>query len=168
MDAATAVALAAALLAAVVAVVVPWLAFRFTLRQDQSSWLREQRAQVYADLLTEAYATEQTLLDELQVAAGLRPSSSTGLPLPPRERAHLGSRGTMYASREVMRLFNRYDQIHAEHTVLRDPSHPPMAVLQSARVALAGAMEDLQAAIRKELGADEIRLHTGGGRRTAG
>lgn len=162
MDAATVVALAAALLATVVAIVVPWLAFRYTLRQEQSHWLREQRASVYVDLLTEAYAEQEHLLDRLQRAAGLSASSAADLRLPPLERARLGTRGTMYASRKVIRLFGRIDRIHAEHTVFRDREQPPETTLMLARVALTGAMEDLQSAIRDEMGADSIRLHTGG------
>lgn len=161
MDGATAVALASALLATVVSVVVPWLAFRYTLRQEQSHWLREQRASVYVDLLTEAYAEQQHLLDRLQQAAGLPPSTEADLRLPPMERALLGTRGTMYASRDVIRLFGRIAQIHAQHTILRDRSHPAEAVLISGRVAIGGALDDLQAAIRGELGADQIKLHTG-------
>ena len=35
----------------VVAIVVPWLAFRWALLREQRQWSREQRAQVYVDLL---------------------------------------------------------------------------------------------------------------------
>ncbi|MFF3312989.1 hypothetical protein [Streptomyces sp. NPDC002952] len=43
--------LAAAVLAAVVAIAVPWLAFRYALRQEHARWLREQRSVLYADML---------------------------------------------------------------------------------------------------------------------
>ena len=67
----------------------------------------------------------------------------------------------MYASREVMRLFNGIERIHLQYTVFRDRDQPAESTLILARVALAGAVEDLQAAIRKEMGSDQIRLHTG-------
>jgi hypothetical protein len=59
MHADTVVALVSSGVAAIIAVTVPWQAFRLALRQDQARWLREQRAQLYADLLTEAYAEQQ-------------------------------------------------------------------------------------------------------------
>jgi hypothetical protein len=161
MSAADNVAIASACLAAFVAIWVPWLAFRYTLRQEQSRWLREQRAELYADLLTEGYAEQEFLLNELQAEAGMRSSSTASLMLPPLERARLGARGTMYASQEVMRLFNKLERIHPNHTILRDRNTTPVNALQSARVAMTGAMEDLQAAIRKEMGTDQIKLHTG-------
>ena len=39
-----------------VAIVVPWLAFRYALLREQRQWSREQRAQVYVDLLVESSA----------------------------------------------------------------------------------------------------------------
>jgi hypothetical protein len=161
MSAADNVAIASAALAALVAIAVPWLAFRYTLRQEQSHWLREQRASVYVDLLTEAYAEQEKLLDCLQQAAGMDASNAADLRLPPFERARLGTRGSMYASREVMRLFNGIERIHLQYTVFRDRNQPAETTLILARVALVGALEDLQAAIREEMGSDQIRLHTG-------
>jgi hypothetical protein len=38
---------------AVVAIVGPWLTFRYALRREQRQWSREQRAQVYIDLLVD-------------------------------------------------------------------------------------------------------------------
>ncbi|WP_406274833.1 hypothetical protein OH779_40275 [Actinacidiphila glaucinigra] len=55
MEASNVVALVAAGLAAIVAVWVPWLAFRFALRQERLRWLHEQRAQLYTEMLTEAF-----------------------------------------------------------------------------------------------------------------
>jgi hypothetical protein len=54
-----------------VAIVVPWLTFRYTLRKDQRQRLREQRAQVYVDLLMEASAEQDWLLSRL-AQAGMR------------------------------------------------------------------------------------------------
>jgi hypothetical protein len=53
------VAIGSAIIASIVAVAVPWFTFRLALRQDQQRWLREQRSQLYVDLLTEAYAEER-------------------------------------------------------------------------------------------------------------
>ena len=56
MDAGTVVALIAALLATSVAVIVPWVTFRFALRQDHIHWIGDQRSELYVDMLAEAYA----------------------------------------------------------------------------------------------------------------
>ena len=61
MDVQTAIAMASTSVAAVIAIAVPWVSFRLTLRVDHKRWLREQRAQFYVDLLTEAYAEQQWL-----------------------------------------------------------------------------------------------------------
>jgi len=53
--------LIAALLATIIAVIVPVMTFRLALRQDQSRWIREQRADLYMDMLTEAYAEQEWL-----------------------------------------------------------------------------------------------------------
>jgi hypothetical protein len=94
MDAGTWVALAAALLATVVAVVVPWATFRFAMRQDQVRWVREQRSELYVDILVEAYAEQEwlkleTARESLQERAR---KSFTDKRLPPVERARLGAR----------------------------------------------------------------------------
>ncbi|HEY3407471.1 MAG TPA: hypothetical protein VGK53_04790 [Propionicimonas sp.] len=44
------------------AVLVGWLGFRYALRQDERRWSREQRAQLYIELLAEASAE----LDDLR------------------------------------------------------------------------------------------------------
>jgi hypothetical protein len=109
MHADTVVALVAAGLATIIAVVVPWLTFRLALRQDQARWLREQRAQLYADLLTEAYA-EQEYLKYAIAADDVRERTRqhfVDLRLAPPERAQLGARGTIFGSRTVNQLFNR-------------------------------------------------------------
>jgi hypothetical protein len=50
-----------AVIAAIIVLTVPWFTFRLALRQDDRRWLREQRTELYVDLLTEAYAEEQYL-----------------------------------------------------------------------------------------------------------
>jgi len=155
VDTATALALLSTLVAVIIAVVVPWLAFRMALRQDHTRWLREQRADVYVDLLTEAYAEQQWLEFEMadedtrqHMAAHFQ-----DLRLPPLERARLGVRGTMFASRTVNHLFNRIpaeafwsggskvDRHEGDRLVLR--------------VRIGAIFDDLQAAIREEIGTDE-------------
>jgi hypothetical protein len=110
MDAATVVALVSTGVAAVIAVVVPGMTFRFALRQDAARWLREQRAQLYIDMLTEAQAEqkwiEHTLADKTVQERMMAPYF-TDTRLPPLERARLGARGAVYSSQTVNRLFNR-------------------------------------------------------------
>jgi hypothetical protein len=102
MEAETVIALLSAGLAAIVAVSVPWMTFRLALRQDQVRWLREQRAQLYVDLLTEAYAEQQYF--EYEIADDDTRERMRGhfvdLRLPPMERARLGARGTIFASQK--------------------------------------------------------------------
>src|ERR1700750_1672316 len=98
MHAETVIALISTGLAAIIAVVVPWMAFRLALRQDQARWLREQRAQLYVDMLTEAYAEQQyfqnaTADDETRERMR---EHFTDLRLAPVERARLGARGTIF------------------------------------------------------------------------
>jgi len=65
MHAETVVALISIGFGVIIAVTVPWMTFRLALRQDQARWLREQRAELYVDLLTEAHAETQWLEYEL-------------------------------------------------------------------------------------------------------
>jgi len=71
--------------------------------------MREQRAAVYVDLLTEAYAEQQSLeLDMADDETRKRMRTRTpDLRLAPLERARLGVRASMYGSKSVNRLFNR-------------------------------------------------------------
>ena len=75
----------------------------------RARWLREQRAQLYVDLLTEAYAEQQhfeyTTADD-ESRERMR-EYFVDLRLPPLERARLGARGTIFASRAVNQAFNR-------------------------------------------------------------
>jgi hypothetical protein len=159
MHAATVVALISAILAAIIAVSVPQATFRLALRQDQARWLREQRAQLYIDLLTEAHAESQYLEYELAedaVRERMR-AHFTDLRLPPLERARLGARSTIYASRTVNMLFNRLEgQALAATLRKRDEASRVIARLQ-----VGGTLDDLQDAIRRELGADRILLDAG-------
>jgi hypothetical protein len=100
MHADTAVALVSVILATIIAVTVPWVTFRLALRQDRERWIREQRSQLYVDMLTEAQAEqdwlEYAVADEETKQAAR--SWFTDKRLPPLERARLGARGTIFAS----------------------------------------------------------------------
>ena len=80
--------------------------------------------------------------------------------LPPAQRAHLGARGTLLGSQTVNRLFN---QMMAEgHKALLnlDRLDPDMLRMRT-RLRVNGIMDELEAAVRRELGADRIQLEAG-------
>jgi hypothetical protein len=158
MEAGTVVALVSAGLAAIIAVSVPWMTFRLALHQDQARWLREQRTQLYADLLTEAYAEQQYFDYEIaddDTREQMR-RYFVDLRLPPLERARLGARGTILASRTVNRLFNRLQGEAMNSLLITRPRHEGDRLV--ARMRVGRALDELQAAIRRELGADTIPL----------
>lgn len=111
MDAQTAVALVSALLTTIIAVAVPVTTFRLALRQDAIRWLREQRAQLYVDLLAEAHAEqpylEFAMADEQTREAARDLFTATDTRLSPSERARLGAGGAIFGTQTVNRLFNR-------------------------------------------------------------
>lgn len=111
MHADTIVALIAVITAVITAVIVPWMTFRLALRQDQARWLREQRTQLYVDMLTEAYAEQKYIewatADDETRERTREYFTSADVRLPPLERARLGARGTIFASRTVNQLFNQ-------------------------------------------------------------
>ena len=163
MDAQTVVALISVLLATIIAVTVPVMTFRLALRQDAVRWLREQRAQLYVDLLAEAHA-EQQYLEFAMADKETRESAqghftATDTRLSPLERARLGARGTIFASQTVNRLFNRLMAEGGRSLLNVDRLHPDAARV-GARVRVGGIMDELEAAVRHELGADRIRLET--------
>jgi hypothetical protein len=160
MHAETVVALVSAGLAAIIAVSVPWMTFRLALRQDQARWLREQRVQLYVDLLTEAYAETRYLdydMADDETRQRMR-AHFVDLRLPPLERARLGARGTIVSSRTVNRLFNRL-QSEAAQATLNPQRNEGLRMV--ARVRVGGTLEELEAAIRRELGTDRILLEGG-------
>jgi hypothetical protein len=154
METSTALALLSAVIAAVIAIVVPWLAFHLALRQDHTRWLRERRAEVYVDLLTEAYAEQQWL--EFDMADDDTRQHWAAhfhdLRLPPLERARLGVRASMFASRTVNQLFNRIPAEAFWSGSKADRHEGDRLVM---RVRIAGILDDLQAAIREEMGTDK-------------
>jgi hypothetical protein len=75
------------------------MAYRLTLRQDEIRWLRERRAQIYVDLLTEAHA-EQAYLAFItssdHAREGMREVfAETDTRLPPLESSRLGARASV-------------------------------------------------------------------------
>ena len=133
------------------------MTFRLALRQDQVRWLREQRAQLYVDLLTEAYAEQEYVLYAVagdETRERMR-KHFTDLRLPPVKRARLGARGTIFVSKTVNSLFNRLEGEGMAATLgpQRDEGQQ-----MTVRVRIGGALDELQAAIRRELGADRIPL----------
>jgi hypothetical protein len=78
------------------------MAYRLTLRQDAIRWLRERRAQLYVDLLTQAHA-EQFYLSFVTSSDTAREQmrevfAATDTRLPPLERARLGASGSVLAA----------------------------------------------------------------------
>lgn len=139
-----------------VAVVVPLVSFRLALRQDHTRWVREQRAQVYIDLLTEAYAEQQWMeADAADAATRARlTASSPDLRLPPLERARLGSRATIYASRSVNALFNRMSAEHFWSGPWGRPANEGDRI--GGRIRIAEIVDELQKAVRTELRTDKL------------
>jgi len=158
MDAQAVIAVVATGLAAIVAVVVPLVAFRLALRQDQVRWLRERRADTYVDMLTEAHAERQWFeYDTADDDTRARMSEYfTDLRLPALERARLASSGTIFASRDVNTLFNRMQGVFFEESMVRPPRHEGDRAVT--RVRVGRVFDELQTAIRGELGADDIML----------
>lgn len=135
------------------AVVVPVVGFWLALRQDKLRWAREKRAELYIDLLAEAYAEKEWMLGELHS----RELAETGpvrddnrfaaLPdtrMKPRARALLGSRMAAFGSPEVRAAFNELSR-----------SFPPLPMMGSspaARLGVEKAFSDFEVLIRRELG----------------
>lgn len=122
MTAQTWVALGASLLAGIVAVTVPLVTFRMSLRLDQLRWLRDERAKLYSDLIVEAVAE----YEPIRVAKS-DPVRVKQLLSPPRERAQLGARLVIFASRPVRAAWSKYDE------VISACREPEQSVTQPAR-----------------------------------
>jgi hypothetical protein len=118
-----------------------------------------ERLDGLVDLLTEAYAEkehlEYTMADD-ETRERMR-GYFTDLRLPPLERARLGARGTIFGSRTVNRLFNRLEG-EALAASFKPQRHEGDRIV--VRVRVGGVYDELEAAIRRELGADRIPLDT--------
>lgn len=147
MDAGDIVTLAGAGLAAAVAVLVPWMTFRFALRQERQRWLLEQRAQLYSDMLTEAYAEQKWFEYRIADAETREEMRFEDLRMPPLERARLGARGNIFGSGDVNRAFNEMQGVMFQTEL--------SGRLDEGRVRLAGVIEELQAAVRHDLGTEQ-------------
>ena len=166
MDFGNIVALGAALLAAVVAVAVPVWTFNRTLELDRIKWLRDQRAQLYIDMLAEAYAEKQwfldlmtrreiTLIEERDGDQRRGPSRadfppSPDLRLSPTERSKLGARGAVFASTEVSVAFNTFNGALGRRSLI-----PPQSEgdAHMAKVQAEELFDALSTVTRNELGA---------------
>lgn len=161
MHAELVVALTSTGVAALIAIVVPWMTFRFALRQDQARWLRGQRAALYVDLLAEAHAEQAYLeyaLADPEIRDAMRANfAGHDVRLPPRDRALLGARGTIFASRAVNRLFNELAGVGGR--ALLQPADEGVRMLT--RVQVGTIVDALEVTVRSELGADNIPLASG-------
>src|SRR5215831_3670649 len=85
------------------------MAYRLTLRQDAIRWLRERRARIHVDLLTEAHAGQAYLAFVTSSATAREQMrevfAATDTRLPPLERARLGANGSVFASPKVLGLY---------------------------------------------------------------
>jgi len=156
VSAADALTLVPTAIAVIIAVVVPWFTFRLALRQDRIRRLHDQRSQLYVDLLTEAHA-EKEYFDYDIAGDDTRKRMQVyrvDLRLPPLERARLGSRGTIFASRAVNRLFNQLQGHALNATLTGRPKNEAERI--AARMPVADAFHALEVEVRRELGADDI------------
>lgn len=152
MDA-TAVAIGSAALAAIIAIIVPWMTFRLALRQDHKRWLREQRSQLYVDILTEAYAEARYIYRKTTASGGHHQAAvlptQDDLRASAMARARLGARGAIYGSETVNQLFNELLAAISRSAIApKDADHGIVN-----HVLLDKLHDQLAEAIRKELGA---------------
>jgi hypothetical protein len=149
MNAQTIISLISVIVSVAVAVTVPLFAYRLALRQEHARWLRDRRAELYIDLLTEAYAEQQWL--QMSSADGeARERFSSHFPdlrLPPADRARLGTRGTMFGSSTTNKLFNLL-AAEALWGTIKPRTGGPDTVL---RVRVGRIMEELQRVVREEM-----------------
>ncbi|SCL36292.1 hypothetical protein GA0070624_5513 [Micromonospora rhizosphaerae] len=166
VDAGEFIALGAALLAAVVAIAVPVWTFKRTLELERIKWVRDQRAQLYIDILAEAYAEKQwfldlmtrreiTLIEERDGEERRGPSQADFPPGPdlrlgPVERSKLGARGALFASAEVSKAFNAFSGVLGRCSLIQPQSE---AEAHIANVQADELFDALSTAIRNELGA---------------
>ncbi len=143
-------------IAVVVAVFVTWFTFRFALRQDRLRRLHDQRAQLYVDLLTEAHAEKEYFDYDIADDETRKRLAAyrVDLRLPPLERARLGSRGTIFASLEVNRLFLLLQAQALGATLPRRPNNEAERLV--ARMHVGDAFTALELQVRREMGADEL------------
>ena len=120
-------AIAALLISVIVVPYAAWTAYQFGVRQDRQKWLREQRAELYVDLLVEGYGEKQWCIGHLHrdMIDASEPGDQYGrvaewkrdrdqltpdVRLEPAARAKLGARMAACSTPEVARLFNAIGQ----------------------------------------------------------
>jgi hypothetical protein len=153
-------AIIAATIAAVIAVVVPWVTFRLAMQQDHVRWIREQRSELYVDMLAEVYAEQEWLqLETAPKSIQERARETfTDTRLPRAERARLGARGSIIGSRPVNRLFNQVSAEAFNLLLASRTRHDPDGIQMLVRVRLSGLIDELRETVRRELGADRVPL----------
>jgi hypothetical protein len=167
MNPQTVVSLAAAIIAAVVAITVPRWTFKRTVEHDRSKWVRDKRAELYVDMVAEAYAEHQWFTEQmarLEIAMieaedddRRGPQLTRGhafLPdtrLEPKARALLGARGTAFASKEVTVAFNK---LHGEMGRVTLPRPQSQVEVTRAKWKADELWEDFQQVVRRELGTE--------------
>jgi hypothetical protein len=150
-----------------VSVAVPVWTFKRTLQLESIKWVRDKRAELYIDILTEAYAEKLWFLEEmthLEIAlvgvedGGDRPRSTPStnqgrtfvdLRLEPTERARLGSRQALFAGEQVSRAYSAFNAELLRGALFR-PRRDGDA--HTAKVRAEQLFADLEAAVRREMG----------------
>jgi len=133
------------------------MAYRLILRRDAIRWLRQRRAQLYVDMLMQARAQQfyLSVVTGSDTARMREVFAETDTRLPPLERARLGANTSVFASPKVVAL---YDLLFAEACPVE--VNPVRFRSDEARLKVlgrtAGILGDLEAAVRRELGADQI------------
>jgi hypothetical protein len=156
LDGSTGLALILSAVAVAAALVVPSMAFRYALHQDELRRLWDRRADLYVDLLTEAMAEQKWFEwdiadDETQKRMAI---SYTDLRLPPLERARLSARANIFGSPNVNRLFNGVQSAMAKATLLARPKDEGQRAV--ARLAVGKAFDALEDKVRHEMGTDKL------------
>lgn len=134
--------------AMLVAVVAAVIGFGLALQQDKRRWVREKRAELYIDMLSEAYAEVQWINETTRPADDRFPASMPDTRMSPAERVRLGARATAYATPGVTKLFNEIGRGFMGYTFV--PHEDGDAIAQ--RVITDRAFAALEDRIKLELG----------------
>lgn len=133
------------------AVLVAWIGFRFVIRQDERRWSREQRSQLYIDLLAEASAVLDDLtyrLTEFELGEPI-PNPHTADLMDSKARRNLGGRMAAYASREVLRRWRQFEGLGSQSLL-----HHRNAAAYKPAVGM--AFDELAAQVRHELETERL------------
>ncbi len=135
----------------VTAVVVAWLGFRYSIRQDERRWTRERRAELYIDLLVAESAEHDWVLHRAtEQEAGVQlDRAGTDDRMSSAERRRLGARAAAFASAEVLR---RWNALQHEGGQVFVPWSAPTLV----RVHVSAGLDSLTAQVRHELAVERL------------